>query len=159
MGLHVPNGFGVKSHYSEFFWSSLAQRHSRFISESLGFTSENLLAQRSLTLDFGTWSFHENTDFRKHRLKFHRFLPFACSKQLSSAFFLGLWVSLKLLPGDLAQVQKDFSHLVDRSTAVARKMGFPEIILPGRSPWATTFHGMKEPPEILIFLSQNGLFF
>uniref|UniRef100_A0A663EL85 Dedicator of cytokinesis 5 n=1 Tax=Aquila chrysaetos chrysaetos TaxID=223781 RepID=A0A663EL85_AQUCH len=46
-------------------------------------------------------------------------------------FFLGLWVSLKLLPGDLAQVQKDFSHLVDRSTAVARKMGFPEIILPG----------------------------
>uniref|UniRef100_A0A8D2LIC4 Dedicator of cytokinesis 5 n=1 Tax=Varanus komodoensis TaxID=61221 RepID=A0A8D2LIC4_VARKO len=43
----------------------------------------------------------------------------------------GLWISLKLLPGDLAQVQKDFSHLVDRSTAVARKMGFPEIILPG----------------------------
>ncbi|KAJ7403376.1 hypothetical protein BTVI_77545 [Pitangus sulphuratus] len=43
----------------------------------------------------------------------------------------GLWVSLKLLPGDLAQVQKDFSHLVDRSTAVARKMGFPEIVLPG----------------------------
>uniref|UniRef100_A0A8B9FPW1 Dedicator of cytokinesis 5 n=1 Tax=Amazona collaria TaxID=241587 RepID=A0A8B9FPW1_9PSIT len=43
----------------------------------------------------------------------------------------GLWVSLKLLPGDLVQVQKDFSHLVDRSTAVARKMGFPEIILPG----------------------------
>ncbi|XP_030057685.1 dedicator of cytokinesis protein 5 isoform X1 [Microcaecilia unicolor] len=43
----------------------------------------------------------------------------------------GLWVSLKLLPGDLTQVQKDFSHLVDRSTAVARKMGFPEIILPG----------------------------
>uniref|UniRef100_H3BAQ7 Dedicator of cytokinesis 5 n=1 Tax=Latimeria chalumnae TaxID=7897 RepID=H3BAQ7_LATCH len=43
----------------------------------------------------------------------------------------GLWVSLKLLPGDLTQVQKDFPHLVDRSTAVARKMGFPEIILPG----------------------------
>ncbi|MGH0170772.1 UNVERIFIED_CONTAM: hypothetical protein FKN15_061071 [Acipenser sinensis] len=43
----------------------------------------------------------------------------------------GLWVSLKLLPGDLAQVQKDFPHLVDRGTAVVRKMGFPEIILPG----------------------------
>ncbi|XP_043939090.1 dedicator of cytokinesis protein 5 [Protopterus annectens] len=43
----------------------------------------------------------------------------------------GLWVSLKLLPGDFVQVQKDFSHLIDRSTAVARKMGFPEIILPG----------------------------
>ncbi|CAH2275042.1 dedicator of cytokinesis 5 isoform X1 [Pelobates cultripes] len=43
----------------------------------------------------------------------------------------GLWLSLKLLPGDLVQVQKEYSHLVDRSTAVARKMGFPEIILPG----------------------------
>ncbi|PIO39989.1 hypothetical protein AB205_0033050 [Aquarana catesbeiana] len=43
----------------------------------------------------------------------------------------GLWISLKLLPGDINQVQKEYSHLVDRSTAVARKMGFPEIILPG----------------------------
>ncbi|NWZ72155.1 DOCK5 protein, partial [Acrocephalus arundinaceus] len=51
----------------------------------------------------------------------------------------GLWVSLKLLPGDLAQVQKDFSQLVDRSTAVARKMGFPEIILPGKDLCASTF--------------------
>ncbi|KAM6954210.1 dedicator of cytokinesis protein 5 [Aplochiton taeniatus] len=43
----------------------------------------------------------------------------------------GLFVTLKLLPGDLAQVRKDFSHFVDRSTAIVRKMGFPEIILPG----------------------------
>ncbi|KAF2980948.1 hypothetical protein EK904_010952, partial [Melospiza melodia maxima] len=57
--------------------------------------------------------------------------PFAEKLNKCHLPFLGLWVSLKLLPGDLAQVQKDFSHLVDRSTAVARKMGFPEIILPG----------------------------
>lgn len=50
-------------------------------------------------------------------------------------FFKGLWISLKLLPGDLTQVQKNFSHLVDRSTAIARKMGFPEIILPGKKLW------------------------
>ncbi|KAG7491049.1 hypothetical protein JOB18_047986 [Solea senegalensis] len=43
----------------------------------------------------------------------------------------GLFVTLKLLPGDLAQVRKDYPHFVDRSTAVVRKMGFPEIILPG----------------------------
>ncbi|KAI4876095.1 hypothetical protein NFI96_024678, partial [Prochilodus magdalenae] len=43
----------------------------------------------------------------------------------------GLFVTLKLLPGDLAQVQKDYPHLVDRKTAIVRKMGFPEIILPG----------------------------
>lgn len=43
----------------------------------------------------------------------------------------GLWVTLKLLPGDIHQIRKDFPHLVDRLTAVARKMGFPEIIMPG----------------------------
>uniref|UniRef100_A0A672TZU8 Dedicator of cytokinesis 1 n=1 Tax=Strigops habroptila TaxID=2489341 RepID=A0A672TZU8_STRHB len=43
----------------------------------------------------------------------------------------GLWVTLKLLPGDIHQIRKEFPHLVDRSTAVARKMGFPEIIMPG----------------------------
>ncbi|XP_029018297.1 dedicator of cytokinesis protein 5 isoform X1 [Betta splendens] len=43
----------------------------------------------------------------------------------------GLFVTLKLLPGDLAQVRKDYSHFVDRSTAIVQKMGFPEIILPG----------------------------
>uniref|UniRef100_A0A673ZHR1 Dedicator of cytokinesis 5 n=1 Tax=Salmo trutta TaxID=8032 RepID=A0A673ZHR1_SALTR len=43
----------------------------------------------------------------------------------------GLFVTLKLLPGDLSQVRKDYSHFVDRTTAIVRKMGFPEIILPG----------------------------
>uniref|UniRef100_A0A3Q3JZH3 Dedicator of cytokinesis 5 n=1 Tax=Monopterus albus TaxID=43700 RepID=A0A3Q3JZH3_MONAL len=43
----------------------------------------------------------------------------------------GLFVTLKLLPGDLAQVRKHYPHFVDRSTAIVRKMGFPEIILPG----------------------------
>ncbi|XP_015198521.1 dedicator of cytokinesis protein 5 isoform X2 [Lepisosteus oculatus] len=43
----------------------------------------------------------------------------------------GLFVTLKLLPGDLSQVQKDYPHFVDRTTAIVRKMGFPEIILPG----------------------------
>ncbi|CAJ0966423.1 unnamed protein product [Ranitomeya imitator] len=42
-----------------------------------------------------------------------------------------LWVTMKLLPGDIHQIRKEFPHLVDRSTAVARKMGFPEIIMPG----------------------------
>uniref|UniRef100_A0A8C7Z6R1 Dedicator of cytokinesis 5 n=1 Tax=Oryzias sinensis TaxID=183150 RepID=A0A8C7Z6R1_9TELE len=43
----------------------------------------------------------------------------------------GLFVTLKLLPGDLAQVRKDYPHFVDRNVAIVRKMGFPEIILPG----------------------------
>ncbi|XP_059577139.1 dedicator of cytokinesis protein 2 [Alligator mississippiensis] len=43
----------------------------------------------------------------------------------------GFWVSLKMLWGDLTQVRKDHPHLVDRHTVVARKLGFPEIIMPG----------------------------
>uniref|UniRef100_A0A8C2AZR2 Dedicator of cytokinesis 5 n=1 Tax=Cyprinus carpio TaxID=7962 RepID=A0A8C2AZR2_CYPCA len=42
-----------------------------------------------------------------------------------------LFVTLKLLPGDVFQVQKHYPHFVDRTTAIVRKMGFPEIILPG----------------------------
>ncbi|XP_069755779.1 dedicator of cytokinesis protein 1 isoform X5 [Narcine bancroftii] len=43
----------------------------------------------------------------------------------------GLWATMKLLLGDIHQIRKDFPHLIDRTTAVARKMGFPEIIMPG----------------------------
>uniref|UniRef100_F6UKH4 Dedicator of cytokinesis 5 n=1 Tax=Ornithorhynchus anatinus TaxID=9258 RepID=F6UKH4_ORNAN len=74
----------------------------------------------------------------------------------------GLWISLKLLPGDLAQVQKDFSHLVDRTTAVARKMGFPEITFPGdvrNDIYVTLVHGefdkgkKKTPKNVEVTMS------
>ncbi|MGH0168050.1 UNVERIFIED_CONTAM: hypothetical protein FKN15_057270 [Acipenser sinensis] len=43
----------------------------------------------------------------------------------------GLWVTMKPLVGDIVQIRKDYPHLVDRTTVVARKLGFPEIIMPG----------------------------
>ncbi|XP_076317091.1 dedicator of cytokinesis protein myoblast city isoform X3 [Tachypleus tridentatus] len=43
----------------------------------------------------------------------------------------GLWVCMKLFHGDVKQVREEHPHLMSSSTAVARKMGFPEIILPG----------------------------
>uniref|UniRef100_A0A3B4GLD8 Dedicator of cytokinesis 2 n=1 Tax=Pundamilia nyererei TaxID=303518 RepID=A0A3B4GLD8_9CICH len=43
----------------------------------------------------------------------------------------GLWVTMKALVGDIVQIRKEYPHLVDRSTVVARKLGFPEIIMPG----------------------------
>ncbi|XP_040200610.1 dedicator of cytokinesis protein 2 isoform X1 [Rana temporaria] len=43
----------------------------------------------------------------------------------------GLWVTVKMLVGDSVQIRKDYPHLVDRATVVARKLGFPEIIMPG----------------------------
>uniref|UniRef100_A0A3Q3W6H4 Uncharacterized protein n=1 Tax=Mola mola TaxID=94237 RepID=A0A3Q3W6H4_MOLML len=43
----------------------------------------------------------------------------------------GLWVTMKAMIGDIVQIRKEYPHLVDRSTVVARKLGFPEIIMPG----------------------------
>ncbi|XP_026674071.1 dedicator of cytokinesis protein 1 isoform X3 [Ceratina calcarata] len=43
----------------------------------------------------------------------------------------GLWASLKLLRGDPKQVRDENPHLVLGNVAIARKMGFPEVILPG----------------------------
>lgn len=54
-------------------------------------------------------------------------------------------MTLKLLPGDLTQVRKDFPHFVDRSTAIVRKMGFPEIILPGGVQGAAAARGSFSP--------------
>ncbi|GLG95601.1 Uncharacterized protein GBIM_02534 [Gryllus bimaculatus] len=43
----------------------------------------------------------------------------------------GLWISLRLLHGDLKQAREEYPHLVLGNVAIARKMGFPEVILPG----------------------------
>jgi dedicator of cytokinesis protein 1 len=43
----------------------------------------------------------------------------------------GLFISLKLLHGDIKQIREEYAHIVSPFTAVARKMGFPEVILPG----------------------------
>ena len=43
----------------------------------------------------------------------------------------GLWVSLKVLQGDLTSMQEGSkSHLVVGRPCIARKIGFPELILP-----------------------------
>nr|XP_022344054.1 dedicator of cytokinesis protein 1-like isoform X2 [Crassostrea virginica] len=43
----------------------------------------------------------------------------------------GLWVSLKVLQGDVKQVKEDYPHLVGPNTDVSRKLGFPDVIMPG----------------------------
>uniref|UniRef100_A0A671UKS3 Dedicator of cytokinesis 2 n=1 Tax=Sparus aurata TaxID=8175 RepID=A0A671UKS3_SPAAU len=55
-----------------------------------------------------------------------------CLPSFSTPHILpGLWVTMKALVGDIVQIRKEYPHLVDRSTVVARKLGFPEIIMPG----------------------------
>ncbi|KAK2524940.1 Dock2 [Columba guinea] len=56
----------------------------------------------------------------------------------------GVWVTVKMLVGDVIQTRKDYPHLVDRTTVVARKLGFPEIIMPGdirNDIYITLLHG------------------
>ncbi|XP_062566377.1 dedicator of cytokinesis protein 1-like isoform X2 [Saccostrea cucullata] len=43
----------------------------------------------------------------------------------------GLWVSLKVLQGDVKQVKEDYPHLIGPNTCVSRKLGFPDVIMPG----------------------------
>ncbi|XP_061379985.1 dedicator of cytokinesis protein 1 isoform X3 [Danaus plexippus] len=43
----------------------------------------------------------------------------------------GLWVFLQMVEGDLQQVRREKPHMVVGNTVFARKMGFPEVILPG----------------------------
>ncbi|XP_050543349.1 dedicator of cytokinesis protein 1 isoform X2 [Daktulosphaira vitifoliae] len=43
----------------------------------------------------------------------------------------GLHVSFKLLNGDIKQVREEYPHLVLGNVSLIRKMGFPEVILPG----------------------------
>ncbi|CAH2097238.1 unnamed protein product [Euphydryas editha] len=42
----------------------------------------------------------------------------------------GLWVFLQMVEGDLKQIRQENPHMVVGNTAFARKMGFPEVILP-----------------------------
>lgn len=72
------------------------------------------------------------------------------SAALSPAPPTGLFVTLKLLPGDLAQVRKDYPHFVDRSTAIVRKMGFPEIILPGPVPLSSSALSPAGRPQLSL---------
>ncbi|XP_033633193.1 dedicator of cytokinesis protein 1-like isoform X1 [Asterias rubens] len=56
----------------------------------------------------------------------------------------GIWVGLKMMPGDIKQVWKDYPHLMDSKTAIAKKMGFPEVIMPGdvrNDVYVTLMHG------------------
>uniref|UniRef100_A0A8C3EZT7 Dedicator of cytokinesis 2 n=1 Tax=Corvus moneduloides TaxID=1196302 RepID=A0A8C3EZT7_CORMO len=76
----------------------------------------------------------ESDEEKQHFIPFHPF--FFPPYQKCNLFFLflhmiGLWVTVKMLVGDVIQTRKDYPHLVDRTTVVARKLGFPEIIMPG----------------------------
>lgn len=81
----------------------------------------------------------ESDEEKQHFIPFHpvgenEFLHNLLSKVIAvkgDSGGQGLWVTMKMLVGDISQIRKDYPHLVDRTTVVARKLGFPEIIMPG----------------------------
>uniref|UniRef100_A0A674H4Q4 Dedicator of cytokinesis 2 n=1 Tax=Taeniopygia guttata TaxID=59729 RepID=A0A674H4Q4_TAEGU len=76
----------------------------------------------------------ESDEEKQHFIPFHpQIFPFFQTNFFFLLFlhFIGLWVTVKMLVGDVIQTRKDYPHLVDRTTVVARKLGFPEIIMPG----------------------------
>uniref|UniRef100_A0A672IAY2 Dedicator of cytokinesis 2 n=1 Tax=Salarias fasciatus TaxID=181472 RepID=A0A672IAY2_SALFA len=76
---------------------------------------------------------------KQHFIPFFPYVPFLFSCKTTTSTLLThlvlqktcLWVTMKALVGDIVQIRKEYPHLVDRSTVVARKLGFPEIIMPG----------------------------
>lgn len=59
-------------------------------------------------------------------------------------------MSVKLLEGTVKQVKEDYPHLVVGNTVVARKMGFPEVIMPCKSRAGSI---IREPfPNRIVFL-------
>ncbi|XP_045455436.1 dedicator of cytokinesis protein 1 [Melitaea cinxia] len=52
------------------------------------------------------------------------------NRELKDKHSQGLWVFLQMVEGDLKQIRQENPHMVVGNTAFARKMGFPEVILP-----------------------------
>ena len=57
----------------------------------------------------------------------------------------GLIISLQLLRGDMEQVRRENPLIFSRGVAMTRKLGFPDVIMPGESDtrteeWSTSGH-------------------
>lgn len=46
----------------------------------------------------------------------------------------GLAVALQLLHGDIEQLRREYMVLFTRGVSITRKLGFSDIIMPGRDP-------------------------
>lgn len=46
--------------------------------------------------------------------------------------FAGLIISLQLLRGDMEQIRRENPMIFNRGLAITRKLGFPDVIMPGR---------------------------
>lgn len=59
-------------------------------------------------------------------------LKFTCSPTALLPLPLGLIISLQLLRGELEQIRRENQAVFNRALALTRKLGFPDVILPGK---------------------------
>lgn len=56
-----------------------------------------------------------------------------CGSEEENAFvFAGLIISLQLLRGDMEQIRRENPMIFNRGLAITRKLGFPDVIMPGK---------------------------
>lgn len=46
--------------------------------------------------------------------------------------FTGMIISLQLLRGDMDHIRRENPIIFNRGVAITRKLGFPDVIMPGR---------------------------
>uniref|UniRef100_A0A452V9A9 Dedicator of cytokinesis 3 n=1 Tax=Ursus maritimus TaxID=29073 RepID=A0A452V9A9_URSMA len=60
----------------------------------------------------------------------------------------GLIISLQLLRGDMEQIRRENPMIFNRGLAITRKLGFPDVIMPGRQP----FLGVQKNIEVTMYV-------
>lgn len=63
----------------------------------------------------------------------------------------GLIISLQLLRGDMDQVRRENPLIFSRGVAISRKLGFPDVIMPGESQLASSHVAdLRSLPGIIL---------
>lgn len=56
-----------------------------------------------------------------------------CGSELKKCLvFVGLIISLQLFRGDMEQIRRENPMIFNRGLAITRKLGFPDVIMPGK---------------------------
>lgn len=78
-----------------------------------------------------------------------------CGSEEENAFVsAGLIISLQLLRGDMEQIRRENPMMFNRGLAITRKLGFPDVIMPGKGNFLGLGDGLGDGVQ---YLSQELL--
>lgn len=67
--------------------------------------------------------------------------------------FSGLAVSLQLLHGDIEQIRREYTSMFTHGVSITRKLGFSNIIMPGKLKRKTTLNKQQKKELVRNYLS------